>query len=265
MLYATKLSGRVYIYIMYKRSCLSFFIIVAGFMIMAPACFAGEPYSGFIRAQGRILADETGREFRIRGIGLGNWLLPEGYMWRFDGPRADRPRRIEETFASLLGTEKADAFWKEFRDVYISEKDIADIGAAGFNTVRLPLNWRLLMEDSPNSDSSGCVFREDGFAYIDKLVRWCKAYRVYIVLDLHAAPGGQTGRNIDDSENDRPDLFTTPRRRDMTILLWKEIARRYRSETIVLAYDLLNEPLPADTAKQYTPLLEPLYKDLSRG
>jgi aryl-phospho-beta-D-glucosidase BglC (GH1 family) len=228
------------------------------YVLLSLSCSARERYNGFIKAEGTRLVDESGKEFLIRGIGLGNWLLPEGYMWRFDTERADRPRRIEETFESLLGPEKAETFWKDFRAVYITERDIKEIADEGFNTVRLPMNWRLLMEDSET-----VTFKPEGFEYIDNLVVWCRKYHLYIVLDLHAAPGGQTGRNIDDSENDRPELFTDPRYRVLTIALWKEIARRYKNEPVILAYDLLNEPLPADTTGQYNHLLEPLYKEIT--
>ena len=34
-------------------------------------------------------------------------------------------------------------------------------------------------------------------------------------LDMHGAPGGQTGQNIDDSEADIPELFTDERNQDI--------------------------------------------------
>jgi endoglucanase len=228
------------------------------FSVCTTSCTVPEGHSGYIRAQGTILADENGKEFFIRGIGLGNWLLAEGYMWDFNTGRADRPRRIEETFSDLLGKENAALFWRKFRDVYTTEKDIRAIRDEGFNTVRLPINWRLFMEDSET-----VIFREEGFSYIDRLLSWCADNGVYAVIDLHGAPGGQTGRNIDDSERDVPELFTQARYRTMTVALWTEIARRYRENTFVLAYDLLNEPLPADTARQFNADLEPLYREIT--
>ena len=41
---------------------------------------------------GRLMAG--GAPLLLRGFGLGGWLLPEGYMWKFY-TKCDRPRRIE--------------------------------------------------------------------------------------------------------------------------------------------------------------------------
>ena len=41
--------------------------------------------------------------------------------------------------------------------------------------------------------------RKDFNCSIDSL-QWSKAVNIYLVLDMHAAPGGQTGTNIDDSQ-----------------------------------------------------------------
>lgn len=40
---------------------------------------------------GRIV-DDADVPVMLRGVGLGNWLLPEGYMWRFEPPGARRYR-----------------------------------------------------------------------------------------------------------------------------------------------------------------------------
>jgi hypothetical protein len=82
---------------------------------------------------------------------------------------------------------------------------------------------------------------------------------------MHGAPGGQTGANIDDSPNDQPELFMNPEYQKRLIDLWVAIAKRYKDEPTVAAYDLLNEPLPARTgaAEKYKDQLEPLYKRIT--
>jgi endoglucanase len=82
---------------------------------------------------------------------------------------------------------------------------------------------------------------------------------------MHAAPGGQTGANIDDSADDLPRLFTDTHNQDRLVSLWMKIAEHYKNEPVVAAYDLLNEPLPENTgaAAQYGHLLEPLYKRIT--
>lgn len=54
----------------------------------------------FIHAQGQKIVDGNGQEILLRGVGLGSWLLPEGYMWCFPN-EGDRPRRIEGMVEAL--------------------------------------------------------------------------------------------------------------------------------------------------------------------
>lgn len=205
---------------------------------------ARERVRGFLHADGRRIVNERGEEVLLVGVGLGNWLLWEGYMWRLYG-KYDRPRTIEGLISELCGAEYAASFARRFRENYITRADIAAIAAEGFNSVRVPLNWRVFMENAP-----GYAFLEEGFRLLDALLDWCEEYKIYAVLDLHGAPGGQTGANIDDCFDDRPRLFTDPESRAAALKLWREIARRYKDRWIVAAYDLLNEPLrPAHDAR----------------
>ncbi|MDI4643951.1 glycoside hydrolase family 5 protein [Cohnella hashimotonis] len=197
----------------------------------------GDVY-GYVRADGKVLRNGRGEEILLRGVGFGSWLLPEGYMWRFpDG--GDRPRRIERMIRELVGEEKAARFWALYYDRYVAEADIARIAAEGFNSVRVPLLARTLLEEG-----EPVRFKPDMIARIDRVVRWCEQYGLYVILDLHGAPGGQTGTNIDDSERDLPELFLDAANRVRTVTLWRLLAERYRDEWIVAGYDLLNEPLP---------------------
>ena len=100
---------------------------------------------------------------------------------------------------------------------------------------------------------------------MDSLVSWCKKYKLYVIIDMHAAPGGQTGANIDDSKNDIPELFIESKYQDQLVDLWVKLAQKYKDEPAVAAYDLLNEPLPIGTgaADKYKHLLEPLYQRIT--
>jgi hypothetical protein len=50
-----------------------------------------------------------------------------------------------ERAAASAGLEFEAGMWSKFRDVYVAEDDIRFIKAAGFNTVRVPLNWGLFI------------------------------------------------------------------------------------------------------------------------
>jgi endoglucanase len=214
---------------------------------------------GFLHTRGHDMVDETGRTVLLRGVGLGNYLLPEGYMWKF-GDAGDRPRKIEAIVNDLIGQEDADHFWMEYRENYITEADISRIAELGFNSVRPALNARRFLTEGDDP-----AYVDEGFRLLDNLVRWCGKHNVYVVIDMHAAPGGQTGANIDDSANDQPELFMGAKYEKRLIDLWVKIAERYKDEPIVAAYDLLNEPLPKRTgaAAKYKQRLEPLYRRIT--
>ena len=73
---------------------------------------------------------------------------------------------------------------------------------------------------------------------LDNLVSWCKKYNLYVIIDMDAAPGGQTGQNIDDSPNNKPELFINPKNQDLLEKLRVKIAAKYKDEPTVAAYDL---------------------------
>lgn len=213
----------------------------------------------FLHTSGQDIVNQSGKKIFLKGVGLGNWLLPEGYMWKF-GASGDRPRKIEKAVTDMIGPVKAEHFWKSFRQNYITEADIKRIAELGFNSVRPALNSRLFLTEAENP-----VYVEEGFLLMDSLISWCKKYNIYVIIDMHGAPGGQTGANIDDSPNDIPELFIHEKYQDQLVDLWVKIANRYKNEPVVAAYDLLNEPLPIATgsADKYKHLLEPLYKRIT--
>lgn len=210
----------------------------------------------FIRAQGKeIYAGES--PLLLRGFGLGGWFLPEGYMWKLY-QKCDRPRRMEAMIEKLCGQEYAESFWESYLEGYITKADIEFIAKEGFNSIRLPLNGRHLYYQSKDGSLS---INDRMFRKIDEVVAWCRTYGIYIILDMHGAPGGQTGQNIDDSEADQPELFIHPQYEEELIFLWKKLAGRYADEPVIAGYDLLNEPLP-NFFSQYNERLLPLYRRL---
>ncbi len=201
---------------------------------------------GFVKASGQELTLD-GKPILLRGFGLGGWFLPEGYMWKLYG-KCDRPRRMEALIEGLCGEAYAGRFWREYGERYITEGDMELIAKQGFNSVRLPINARHLAQ-------------EETLLRIDRLIAWCKKHGLLVILDMHGAPGGQTGTNIDDCEADRPELFENPDYQHELIDLWRMLARRYRNETTVAGYDLLNEPLP-EWFSGYNAMVLPLYRQL---
>ncbi|MCR4439598.1 MAG: cellulase family glycosylhydrolase [bacterium] len=204
------------------------------------------PASSFLRQKGRVIVDATGQEVLLRGFGLGGWLVPEGYQLHIPG--FGSPSFIRNRIADLLGEAQTEEFFRLYTANYVTEKDIAQIAAWGFNSVRLPFHYRLLWE--------GDHFREEGFQLLDQVIAWCKAHALYLILDMHCAPGGQNKDNISDSDGVEARLWTDPANQDLTVAIWRAIAARYAEEPWVGGYDLLNEPvLPTGHASSELRLL----------
>jgi aryl-phospho-beta-D-glucosidase BglC (GH1 family) len=203
---------------------------------------------------GQILSPE-GKPVFLRGINLGNWLVPEGYMFKFDKPTS--PRMIHQVLCELIGQDEAREFWRKFQDSYVTRDDIQFIRKSGFNSVRVPFNYRLFTNEAYLGATD-----PRGFELLDRVIGWCSEAGLWVVLDMHCAPGGQTGDNIDDSWG-YPWLFESAESRTLIIDIWRRIAERYRTEEHLLGYDLMNEPIaPYFDVAKLNPLLEPLYRDI---
>ena len=215
--------------------------------------FKGSAQRAFVHTSGPELVDGANHPLMLRGTNLGNWLEPEGYMFHFDGgPQS--PREIEDLTTELIGPDKAAEFWQQWRRSYITAGDVDRIKKQGFNSVRVPIHWRLFDSDDA-----------EGFHLLDQLVQWARKDGIYVIIDLHCAPGGQTGTNIDDS-NGYPWLFSSQEAQAHTIAIWRRIAGHYKNEPIVLGYDLLNEPIPHyPQLQQFNKDLEPFYRRLAES
>jgi len=84
----------------------------------------------FAHTDHKQIVDAAGKPILIRATNLGNWLVPEGYMWRFEGgPQS--PSEIRALVFELLGPEGAATFWQKYRENYITREDIVLLHRAG--------------------------------------------------------------------------------------------------------------------------------------
>jgi len=225
------------------------FALAAGSADAAGA--ASSPANRFVHASGKYLVDSEGHNLQLRGINLGNWIVPEGYMFALDGG-PESPREIETLFNELMGPADAVQFWTAYHDAYITEDDIRYIRQTGANSIRIPLHYKFFT-----------LGNEEGFALLDRVVGWAEKNHLHVILDLHCAPGGQTGANIDDSWG-YPWLYKSEASQETAVAVWKRIAEHYRDNPTVLGYHLLNKPIPHFSALQkYNSKLEPIYKKLA--
>jgi len=211
--------------------------------------------SDFVRVDGHNLITPDGEKLFITGTNLGNWLNPEGYMFGFG--RTNAPHQINDLFCQLTGPDFTAEFWSKFKDNYITRKDIEYIASTGANTIRLPFHYKLFTDE----DYMGLTSAQDGFARVDSVVSWCRDNGLYLILDMHDAPGGQTGDNIDDSYG-YPWLMVSEKSQQEFCDIWRNIADRYKNETAILGYELTNEPIATHFTNQdeLNAKLVPLYK-----
>jgi aryl-phospho-beta-D-glucosidase BglC (GH1 family) len=234
-----------------KKQALGCFVL----LVTLITCTSIDAESRFVRTRGKLIISPDGKPLLLRGINLGNWLLPEGYMFKFK--QTNSPRLIQTAINELIGEDEARRFWKTYHDNYITRDDISFIKRSGFNSVRVPFSYRLFVSDTTVPRLEG-----PGYELLDRVVDWCRREGLYVILDMHAAPGGQTGDNIDDGWA-YPFLFESSESQDLTASLWRKIANRYRNDPIVIGYDLLNEPIAPyfDTAA-LNQKLEPVYRKI---
>lgn len=192
------------------------------------------PAEGFLTVSGKYIVDGSGNEIILRGMGLGGWMLPEGYMFQMSA-FANAPWEIKAKVTELVGASNAAQFWQAFRSNFVRRQDIERLAQLGFNSVRLAMHWEFYM----NPDGT---FRDEGFAITDSLLQWCADSKIYLILDLHAAPGGQSANNISDYNPAYLSLWESEANKQGTIALWKRLAEHYKDEPWIGGYDILNEP-----------------------
>jgi endoglucanase len=197
----------------------------------------------FLHADGKKIVNENGQEVILRGVGLGGWMLQEGYMLRVSNI-GQQQHVIESKLEELIGKERTAAFYAAWRANHMRKIDIDSMAAWGFNSVRLPMHYNLFTLSADEEKTAGeNTWLEKGFQMTDSLLQWCKSNKMYLILDLHAAPGGQGNDvNISDRDPAKPSLWKNEANQNKMIALWRKLAERYANESWIGAYDIIIEP-----------------------
>jgi aryl-phospho-beta-D-glucosidase BglC (GH1 family) len=178
------------------------------------------------------------RPVHLKGVNFGGWLMMEAYF--VQAPNLAQ-QLFEKEFAKQCGTKALAGLMEKFMDNFITEADFKQVASWGMNCIRLPFHYKV---------------GQKAHSYLDRAMAWARKYRVYLILDLHAAFGAQNPDWHSDSINGRTELWAQKTNRHKTYALWENLADRYKEETIIAGYDVLNEPVLRDTA-----LLNEFYRE----
>ena len=176
-------------------------------------------------------------------MGLGGWMVQEGYMMSPSGFSGTQ-YQIKKDIEKIIGEEETNKFYNLWLDNHVRKIDIDSMKSWGFNLVRAPIHYNLFtLPIEEEQDSLSYTGLTKGFILLDSLLKWCKENEMYLMIDLHAAPGGQ-GYNADISDYDstKYSLWESEHNQSKTVELWRRISERYKDEEWIAGYDLINEP-----------------------
>lgn len=201
--------------------------------------------SPFLKADGKVLRNNygSGEEIILRGTNVGGWLVMEEWMNPIDSP--DQKTTIA-TLTERFGAEKAWELINVYQDHYWQEEDFDRVKKEGMNVLRLPFTYfEMLKEDGS--------LKETAFDRLDWFIDEAEKRELYVILDLHGAPGSQNGKDHsgDISHPDGGNLYGNEENMNRTVFLWEQVAERYKDREWVAGYDVLNEPEGAYGEEQF--------------
>lgn len=209
------------------------------FMLLSVTAFS----QGFLHRNGQNIEDGNGQNIILRGLSIGGLMVQEGYMLKtsaFAGPQY----QIKQKITDLIGVENTTEFYDAYKANGLTKQDVDSLAAWGFNSIRLPMHYNLYTLPLEQEAVAGQqTWLEEGFKRTDDLLSWCAANKIYLILDLHAAPGGQgKDANISDYDPSKPSLWESTANQDKMVALWEQLATRYKDNPWIGGYDIINEP-----------------------
>ncbi len=188
---------------------------------------------------GRLMAGSD--EVVLNGVNLGGWLLMESWMSPiYDPDETLAHTDILEILTHRFGRERARFLMKQYRDSFITETDFSRIADMGFNAVRIPFWYGDFMTETGEWHAVSPT-QNPGFQRLDWAIGQCEKNGLYAILDMHGCPGGQS-TNHSTGTIGKGQLYQKEVYQNAMEELWRAIAKRYRQNPVVAAYDIMNEP-----------------------
>lgn len=186
-----------------------------------------------LAVQADHLVDQNGARVVLRGYNVGGWMNMENFLTGFPGSESHH----REALLRALGRDRYELFFDRFMDAFFNESDVGFMASLGFNSVRIPFNYRHF-----ESDDHPFELKERGLAYLDRAVADCAKHRLYAILDYHSLPGHQNGDWHSDNRTHLAQFWQHRHFKDRVIHLWEALADRYKDNPWVAGYNVMNEP-----------------------
>jgi endoglucanase len=196
----------------------------------------------FLGIRNGKIVDRKDQPVSLRGVNLGGWLMMEGYIL---GGRHISEHIFKAEIAKASGKNSLEQFEKSFRGNFIQKEDFNHIHDLGATCIRLPFHYKIV--------------KEKQWHYLDQALSWAKGNKIYVILDMHAAPGSQNADWHSDSKGEAL-LWRNKKYREQTYQLWSQIAQRYKNEPVIAAYDILNEAVGDDL-----PMIKETYVKITKA
>jgi endoglucanase len=125
--------------------------------------------------------------------------------------------------------------------------DFQRVKSMGMNSVRFYMNYKWFEDDRQPYQ-----YKESAWRWLDKNIAWAKRNDISMILNMHVPQGGYQ------SQGEGQALWTKPENQNRLAALWQTIAERYKNETTIAGYGLVNEPIPRGSVKTWQTLAQKL-------
>lgn len=186
-----------------------------------------------LRTSGSKIVDAHGTAVRLRGVCIGGWLNMENFLTGY----AANEQTMRELVRAAIGDDAYRRFFDRMLFSFFGEDDARFLAAQGFNSVRIPVNYRHF-----ESDSRPFELLPDAFAHLDRAIESLGRHGIYSIIDLHSLPGSQNHDWHSDNPTHRPAFWDHPHLQDRAVAIWEQIADHYVGNPFVAGYNLMNEP-----------------------
>ncbi|MCI9337347.1 MAG: glycoside hydrolase family 5 protein [Lachnospiraceae bacterium] len=198
-----------------------------------------------LRADGKVLRDNAGQGevVQLRGTNAGGYLLQE--FWMTTTKQSENVYAEEDIYAILeerFGKGTREELVALYQDHYWTEDDFDYCQQIGMNCIRLPFWYRNLVDENGE-------FYENWSSRLDWFVEEAGKRGIYVILDMHGAPGSQSGsdhsgRDGREEKEKASEFFfgeNAQANQELYYRIWETVAEHFQDNPWVAAYDLLNE------------------------